>query len=137
MMNENSFGADDKSLAEVIESKTKRLGEGESTGWDNERRLTIREVVAELWNLGVETRGLKVTSQLVSFEGVPLLLHFRIPGNITGYYYELKGQHGKIGTAVTTLGSIDYAGPDSDELDYPASIPQVLAECQNGVWVKK
>ncbi len=130
---EKKQAAEIQQLEERMANKTKTLGEGESSGWENERQFGVVEVVEALKELGVPVEKIEVTKQTLSAEGVLLILDLRVPGDATGYSYELKGKHGNIGAVETTLQRIDYAGPDSTEVDYS----EIIADFKDGAWVKQ
>jgi len=134
-MGEMSFGGEaEQPVVEVAPIKTKTLGEGGSTGWENETTFTAEEVVKALKEINPAVGDVKVIEQMVSHEGVLLRVDLRAPGSTSGYSYMLKGKHGpRNGSKVTKIERIDYAGPDSEDVEYA----EIVAEYQNDAWVKK
>ncbi|MFH1621152.1 MAG: hypothetical protein ABIB04_03640 [Patescibacteria group bacterium] len=56
----------------------------------------------------------------------------RAKGSASGYSYMLKGTHGGSFRSRTVIDRIDYAGPDSEEVEYAEEI----AEYKGGALVK-
>lgn len=133
-MYEKPFGMEPRAPeVEVKQMKIKKLEEGVSTGWENERRFTMEEVVAALQELGIESADLKTTDQIVSHEGVLLSAYMRAPQSASGYLYMLKGSHGPhLGSTKTTIDSVDYADSESEDVVYA----EAIAEYRDDTWVK-
>ncbi len=135
-MNENPF--EKKSTPppapEKVPVKTRKLAEGVSTGWEQERCFTIEEVIAALKEFVEDGGEVIVTERLLSHEGVLIAAYLRAPGSDHGYSYMLKGNHGpRNGSLVTMIDRLEYDGPNSEDIVGG----DVLAEYKAGVWVKK
>ena len=134
-MGENSFRGDNRQpVVETEQVKTRKLKEGESTGWEHEHRFTQEEVLAVIKGLDINSGDLKVTEQLVSHEGVLLISYMRTLGRASGYSYMLKGNHGpNCGSKETEIFRIDYSSVESEDVEYA----EIIAEYKNNAWVKR
>lgn len=117
--------------AEAMPIPTKRLNQGESTGWEGERVFTVEEVVAAVKEVDALAGDVQVTDQVVSHEGLLLSMSMRAPGSEIGYSYMLKGTHGGSFHTRTVIERIDYDKPDSELVTFAEEI----AEYKDGAWV--
>jgi hypothetical protein len=134
-MKEIPFGSERfASNAESSQGKITKLEKGEFTAPENERIFHAEEVLAAIKELEKEAGDLKITNQLVSQEGVLLMLGARTPGSASGYEYILKGTYGAHGSSmVTKVDRIDFDGPDSEEVIFG----EVIAEYIDNNWKRQ
>lgn len=133
-MNEKPPGGEKKApyFPEASKKIIKELAEVVSSNYENERTFTAEEVVEAIKELDAKAGDLKITKRLES-KGVLISMYARAQGSSSGYSFTLKGDHGpgKVNMQ-TTIEGIDYAGPDSEDIEYAWQI----AEYKNGAWVK-
>jgi hypothetical protein len=105
-----------------------------SKGWEDERKfLTVREIVAQMEGLGINSNGFEITRRVLNFDGVPLSIEMRAPGNISSYLFERKGDHGDNNvTQVSRISRIDFMATDPDVFYYSES----MATYVDGIWLK-
>ncbi len=120
-MNERSF-------TNETPVNTKRLEEGQSTGWENERTFTVQEISAILKEIDPRSSDAKIINQTFSYDGTLVKLSLRADGSCLGYEYILKGVHGGSFRGRTVIERIDYVGPQSEEVDWSEEIAEYTSD---------
>lgn len=133
-MSEKPFsGAPSSPETETTAIKIKRLGEGVSSGYENELTFSPEQVIAIIQEMVIEAGDIKPTDQTFSHEGVLVSMYMRAKGSETGYSYTLKGNHGpRNKSTVTEIDRVFYDAPDSDD----EVGGEIIAEFHDAAWIK-